>query len=297
MPRTGCCGGCRWTPEAPVTCGGRGRSGGHNGGVVDVPVPDASVLDPVLARYASWLNLPAESTSDTSDEDPQNVVLMPMVLRIERREPPGRTAMLEAAAASALAVCLDERSKPGGEWFDAVHTWTSGRIRKVARRARGSHWEAAQALPGRTVEVGGAQVRSVVPMRVADMPKDLTRLQISGSEVEPDEPGPPDPDAPALWLNPSAGMSAGKSAAQVGHATMILAALLHGDGRGEELARWAARDFRTSVRTAGEREWAQLDSGDDPELSWRQDRIAAVRDAGFTEVDPGTVTVRAQARG
>lgn len=258
--------------------------------------PAGSVLDPVLARYASWLNLPAESTSDTSDEDPENVVLMPMVLRIERRDPPGRTPMLEAAAASALAVCLDERSEPGGEWFDAVHTWTSGRIRKVARRARGSHWEAVQALPGRTFEVGGAQVRAMVPMRVNDMPKELTRLQISGSEIDADQPGPPTADAPVLWLNPSAGMSAGKSAAQVGHASMILAALLKGDGHGDELARWAEQDFRCCVRTAGEQEWKRLDPGDDPENAWRDHGVAAVRDAGFTEVDPGTVTVRAQAR-
>lgn len=259
-------------------------------------VPDATVLDPVLARYASWLDLPAESTSDTSDEDPENVVLMPMVLRIERRDPPARTAVLEAAAASALAVCLDERTKPGGEWFDAVHTWVSGRIRKVARRARGAHWDAVQSLPGRTVEVGGAQVRSFVPMRVADMPKELTRLQISGSELEPDEPGPVAPDAPVLWLNPSAGMSAGKSAAQVGHATMILAALLHGDGRHAELARWAARDFRCSVRTPDEQGWSRLGGSADPERAWREHGLATVRDAGFTEVDPGTVTVRAQLR-
>ena len=46
----------------------------------------ARVLDPLISRYASWLAMPEEATADTSDEDdPGEVVLMPMVLRIERR--------------------------------------------------------------------------------------------------------------------------------------------------------------------------------------------------------------------
>ncbi|MEV5538132.1 aminoacyl-tRNA hydrolase [Saccharopolyspora shandongensis] len=258
-------------------------------------MPDShSVLDPLIARYASWLALPEAATADTSDEDPENVVLMPMVLRIERREPPDRTALLEAAAAAAIEVCLDERCKPGGEWHEAMHTWISGRIRKVARRARGVHWEAVQSLPGRTVRVGNAEVRAFLPMRVADMPKELSRLQISGSELEADDPGAPLPGAPTLWLNPDVPMSAGKSAAQVGHATMILASLLHGAGLDSELESWAADGFRCSVRRADAETWARLHPRDDPETAWRQARVAMVRDAGFTEVDPGTVTVLAR---
>ena len=262
-------------------------------GVEQVVLP-LSVLDPLLSRYAQWLSLTGEATADTSDEDPEQVVLMPMVLRIERREPPARTALLEAAAAAALAVCLDERCAPGGEWHEAMHGWISGRIRKVTRRARGAHWEAVQALPGITVEVGGAEVRALLPMRVADMPKELSRLQISGSELEPDEPGPVRAGVPVLWLNPDVPMSAGKSAAQVGHATMILAAQLHGEGLDAELERWAADGYSCSVRQASPETWADLHPGDDPETAWRKSRVAMVRDAGFTEVDPGTVTVLAQ---
>ncbi|MGP4020118.1 aminoacyl-tRNA hydrolase [Saccharopolyspora sp. 5N708] len=252
------------------------------------------VLDPLIARYASWLALPGAATADTSDEDPENVVLMPMVLRIERREPADRTALLEAAAAAAIEVCLDERCKPGGEWHDAMRTWICGRIRKVARRARGAHWEAVQSLPGRTVSVGNAEVRAFLPMRVADMPKELSRLQISGSELAADEPGPPAPDVPRLWLNPDVPMSAGKSAAQAGHATMFLASLLHGTGMDAELDRWADDGFRCAVRQADADTWARLHPRDDAETAWRQHHVAVVRDAGFTEVTPGTVTVLAE---
>ena len=250
----------------------------------------SSVLDPLGARYAYWLGLPAEDTSDTSDELPEEVRAMPVILRIERAEPPGRTPLLEAAAAAALAVCLDERSAPGGEWAEPMHAWLDNRIRKVARRARGAHWAAVQDLPGITVEIDGAEARALVPGLVAEAPKEVSRLQISGSELPPDEPGPVPDGVPLLLLNPHTPMTVGKAAAQVGHATMILAALLD-DG---QRAAWAARGYRTAVRQASVARWKELHPGDDPEGAWRRDRVVAVRDAGFTEVDPGTITVLAQ---
>ncbi|HSU08395.1 MAG TPA: peptidyl-tRNA hydrolase, partial [Pseudonocardia sp.] len=89
--------------------------------------------------------------------EPDGVVrAMPIVLRLERT-PARRTPVLEAAARAALAVCLDPRAEPDGEWHEAVATWVDARIRKIARRARGAHWEAVQDLPGVTVTVGDAQ--------------------------------------------------------------------------------------------------------------------------------------------
>jgi peptidyl-tRNA hydrolase len=247
-----------------------------------------SILDPLAARYAEWLRLPAAETADTAAEDPETVRAMPVVLRIERADPPARTALLEAAASAAVAVCLDPRADEGGEWHDDLAAWIDARIRKVARRARGAHWAAVQALPGVTVTVDGAQARALVPGRVVETPKEVSRLQISGSELPFDEPGPPPPGVPVLWLNPGIEITAGKAAAQVGHATMLLAALWPDTGK------WATDGFPVAVRTPSREQWAALRPGADPEEAWRTRGLVAVRDAGFTEIAPGTVTVLAQ---
>ena len=250
-----------------------------------------NILAPLAARYAEWLGLPAEETA-LPEASPEQVQAMPVILCMEKSAPPERTPLLEAAATAALAVCLDERAEPGGEWHEAVHSWVSGHIRKVSRRARGLHWRVAQEFPGITVTVGGAEARALVPGRVVDVPKEIARLQIQGSDLPPDEPPPAPEGLPVLLLNPEVPMTVGKASAQVGHGTMILASLLPE----EELASWRERGYACAVRTPSVAQWKQLHPGEDPEGAWRSRRVVAVRDAGFTEVEPGTVPVLAQWR-
>jgi peptidyl-tRNA hydrolase len=229
-----------------------------------------TVLGPLAARYAGpRVEIPPE---------PDGVVrAMPVILRLDR-QPADRTPVLEAAARAALAVCLDPRSDEGGEWHEAVTTWVDARIRKIARRARGAHWDAVQELPGVTVDVDGAQARALLPGPVDDVPKVVARLQIGGTDLPDDDPGPPSAGVPVIWVNGALAMTVGKAAAQVGHASMLDAAV---------------RGLRAvppyAVRTADPERWAELCR------TLQHGWAVAVQDAGFTEVAPGTITVIAAA--
>ncbi|MFD3311202.1 peptidyl-tRNA hydrolase [Streptomyces sp. NPDC058694] len=207
------------------------------------------------------------------DEAPQYV--LPLVVRIERNEPPGRTDALETAARAVLVMLSDERSLGDGEWAQAMRDWQDARIRKVVRRARGAEWRRAEALPGLTVTGKSAEVRVFPPVPLDGWPKDLARLQVSGTDLDdPEPPGDADPAAPVLWMNPDLEMSAGKSMAQAGHG----AQLAWWELSDEDRAAWREAGFPLTVRTADPAQWAELTTSGLP----------LVRDAGFTEIAPGT---------
>lgn len=227
---------------------------------------------------------PGSGRSAADPADPALVLAMPVVLRVERTDPPARSALLAAAASAALALCLDDRCAPAGEWHEPVLAWTSTRIRKVTRRARGAHWRAACELPGVDVTVAGAQARALVPGPVGGLDPRVRRLQISGTELADDEPGAPEPGVPVLWCDAGLDMTVGKLAAQVGHAAMLLGAEL---ARTEpaRLARWHAAGLPCAVRDAGGAQWRGLVA------DAAAGRAVAVRDAGYTEVPAGSTTV------
>ncbi|MDJ0392020.1 peptidyl-tRNA hydrolase [Rhodococcus sp. G-MC3] len=212
--------------------------------------------------------------------DPADVLAMPVILHIPKVDTPSRTDLLQVAASAAVALCLDVRVGTGGEWQDAFLTWTGARIRKVARRARGSQWTAAQEIPGVTVSVGNAQARALVPGRVGDLDTRIKKLQIGGTDLEHNEPGQAGPGMPVLWIDRALDMTVGKAAAQVGHASMLLAGAM----TTEQCESWASNGFACSVRDADPQQWlGALECVNDG-------RAVAVRDAGFTEVAPGSMT-------
>ncbi|PWG15018.1 peptidyl-tRNA hydrolase [Streptomyces sp. V2] len=219
---------------------------------------------------------PFQSEVSPRDEAPQFV--LPLVVRIERDAAPARTDALETSARAVLCILDDARSTGDGEWARAITDWQDARIRKVVRRARGAEWRRAEALDGITVTGKSAEVRVFPPVPLDGWPKDLARLQVSGTDLDdPEAPAPADPDVPVLWLNPELDMSAGKTMAQTGHAAQLAWWEL-GD---EERAAWRETGFALAVRTADSGRWSELTASGLP----------LVRDAGFTEIAPGSFTV------
>jgi peptidyl-tRNA hydrolase len=214
--------------------------------------------------------------------------VLTLVVRVEKKARPAQTDALETAARAVLAILSDERSTGEGEWAEAMTAWQDNRIRKIVKRARGAEWRRGEALPGITVTGRGAgagesasapaEVRVFPPVPVDDVPVDLAKLQVSGTDFEDPEDLPaPAPGVPVLWVNPELEMSSGKAMAQCGHAAHLAWWALSDEVRKE----WAAADFELAVRTASPERWdALLTSG-----------LPVVQDAGFTEVAPGSRTV------
>ncbi|MEI7032723.1 peptidyl-tRNA hydrolase [Streptomyces pratensis] len=206
------------------------------------------------------------------DQAPQFV--LPLVLHLEKTDPPARTDALETAARAVLTILSDERSLGDGVWAQAMRDWQDARIRKVVRRARGAEWRKAAALDGITVTGGSAEVRVYPPIPLDGWPKELAKLQVSGTDLDdPEPPAAPDPQGPVLWLNPELEMSAGKTMAQAGHA----AQLAWWELSETERTAWQESGFPLSVATASSDHWRDLITSGLP----------VVRDAGFTEIAPG----------
>jgi peptidyl-tRNA hydrolase len=219
---------------------------------------------------------PFRTEPTARDQAPQFV--LPLVVRIEKAAPPARTDALETAARAVLVMLADERSAGDGEWAEVMRDWQDARIRKVVRRARGAEWRRAEALPGITVTGKSAEVRVFPPVPLDGWPKELARLQVSGTDLDdPEPPAEADTATPVLWLSPDLDMSAGKAMAQTGHG----AQLAWWELSDEERAAWRDAGFPLVVRTAAPGHWAGLTASGLP----------LVRDAGFTEIAAGSCTV------
>jgi len=209
---------------------------------------------------------------------------MQLVVRVEKAAPPTRTAVCAAAAIAVVRLLADDRALPGGEWHPRVRRWTDGAIRKHCRRARGVAWTRVGALPGVTVSAAGAEVRALVPCALDEIPRDVAKLQLSGSELEdPDAVGAVDPvpcGPVVVSVCPEPFLPLGKAAAACGHAAQLTAMRMPAP----RLAAWSAAGFPVVVEHPDVARWTRL----------RPHAGVEVVDAGFTVVAPGTSTALAR---
>ncbi|WP_369257493.1 peptidyl-tRNA hydrolase [Geodermatophilus amargosae] len=209
---------------------------------------------------------------------------MQLVVRVERSAPPTRTAVCTTAAVAVVRLLADDRALPGGEWHPRVRRWTDGAIRKHCRRARGVAWERVETLPGVTVSEAGAEVRALVPTALDEMPPEVAKLQLSGSELEdPDvlrtvDPVPGGPVVVSVCPEPF--LPLGKAAAACGHAAQLAAMRMPA----RRLSVWSAAGFPVAVEHPDVARWTRL----------RPRAAVEVVDAGFTVVAPGTSTALAR---
>ncbi|MFT2015588.1 peptidyl-tRNA hydrolase [Streptomyces sp. 796.1] len=263
--------------SAPATGPGSGSDSspaagsGSASGAATAPAPG-----PATGRATD----PAATPRSAAERDAAPQFVLPLVVRVEKAAPPARTEALETAARAVLTLLDDPRAtESDGPWHQAVRDWQDARIRKVVRRARGAEWRRAAELPGITVTgAGGTEVRVYPPVPLDGWPKELAKLQVSGTELaDPQEPERPAADAPVLWLNPALEMSAGKAMAQAGHG----AQLAWWELTDEQRAAWRQAGFPLAVRVAPAARWSALTGSGLP----------VVRDAGYTEIAPGSCTV------
>ena len=220
---------------------------------------------------------------DPGEDGPEDARAMNIVLHIPKAVRPPRTALLEASAISVVALCLCDEAGQDSPLAEALAAWYGLRIRKIARRARNKVWEDVQHRLGYTADVGGAQARAFPPTLISKTPPQLSKLQIGGTDLEADNPGPVVKSRPLILVDADLGMTVGKAAAQVGHASMLLAAALPG----AEARKWSEAGFDLQVRevsNAGFRAQAAAARA-------AGQCVVSVQDAGYTEVAPGSETV------
>lgn len=212
-----------------------------------------------------------------SHPDETRAWAMSIALEIPKKERPSRNAMLRASAIAVVACCLDKRAGDlGSAYSQGLASWYGERIRKIARRGRNIAWDRVQLVPGVTAEINGAKARAMVPTPVDEVYAEVNKLQIAGTDLPYDENLPELGPWPTLWVDRDLDMTAGKAAAQVGHASMLYAAALPI----EEAWAWAQAGFPLNVREVPR-----------TELPDAKARVIEVMDAGYTEIAPGSITV------
>jgi peptidyl-tRNA hydrolase len=200
-----------------------------------------------------------------------------MYLVVPRRPEASGGELLSHAAIATLG-CV-ERYQADPAWSEPFAEWRRSSFRKVCLRARPAELERARALD----HAQSGDVLCLPPRRRSAAEPELSKLQahIGGAlhRAEHDD-SPPDPGAMVMLISEDLEMTLGKACAQVAHAVLI-ASDLHPPAA---ITSW--RDVASPVAV-------RLVDREPFERAKQELTVAAVRDAGLTQVAPGTETVLA----
>jgi peptidyl-tRNA hydrolase len=201
-----------------------------------------------------------------------------LAARVEKVDPPTTSGICAAAALATIELLDDERSKPGGEWHEAVAAWNGARIRKIVRRARASAWQRAQEVDGVTVDRDGVEVRAFVPGPLDQAPPEVAKLQIQSSDLDEISPVSTLGVVAGLVIavTPEVEMSWGKQAAQCAHAAQR-AWMQVSD---TDVQAWDKSGRPITIVYPDRALWSTL----------HERAVVKIRDGGFTEIPAGTNT-------
>lgn len=204
--------------------------------------------------------------------------VMYLVLHASSSDPPTLGTALRLAARGCLALASSEIANEA-DHVSAFDAWHAESFRKVALRTRAKRWEQVSSLAGVEVNEAGFALRALVPIRKSERTRPVADAQAMTLKL----PAPAGerlrrPGEALLLLNPNSQMSSGKAMAQVGHAALIMR-----DGLDRSMSdSWRQADWAVTIVAPSSSTWAKAAA---LSRSW------GVRDAGLTEVDPGTLTV------
>ena len=155
--------------------------------------------------------------------------------------------------------------------------WLAGRFAKSVRRAKAGQFAALVPHASSVVECGDAKAAAFAPTTYPDMDPAIAKLQVSGTDFVRSQWQANDGHGPLVLVNEGLGMSTGKTAAQAAHG--LFRWFLNLDSN--ERDNWIA----------GRCPFALMGVSGQAFEKGTEHAAVVIRDAGFTEIAPGSATV------
>lgn len=203
---------------------------------------------------------------------------------VVRKDVPLSLAQAMSLAGAGAVLCAD-MYRQSARWRERFADWHARSYRKVALRADAAQCERVlQEMEAAALETDvGLTLLCLPPRRKSEREELLVEL-VPFTDARRPRTAPESPRPPLVYVvRPAVMRSMGKAMAQAGHGALMCADQL-GDRYAAEFAQWRTTGRGGEVRVADDTQWEELKAEGD---------CVAVRDAGFTQVAPGTETVLA----